>query len=80
MAKLRNSARETIARTSKVIGYRLGLYDPDPGRKTIRWVGSAVKPTRENATDLREAVMEFNRLSGPDSDVHLCAGVFPVRR
>ena len=61
--------------------YRLGLYDPlEPDSPDVQWVGHKVRGTRENLSDMRATVREYNSLAAKEPDVLLCLGIFTVGR
>lgn len=63
---------------TKVIGYRLGLYDPDPDNDAIEWLTKMEKPTARNLKDMSEAVLEYNGIAYGRGDVILNIGVFAI--
>ena len=56
--------------------YRLGIYDPDPDEKTVRFIGRQYF-ARESKL-LRDTIAEFNELAAKKRKFVLCAGVFPA--
>jgi hypothetical protein len=63
-----------------VMGYRLGLYDPDPDSSEVEWITTLKRPTRSNLAELKKTVAEYNKIASTRPDVLLSLGIFAVGR
>lgn len=63
----------------KVIGYRLGLYDPvDPDMKRVRYVGRTYKAKGRDVALLALIIDRFNHRTAGDSEFRLCLAAYPI--
>lgn len=72
------NTRNEGAKQELVVGYRLGLYDPDPKGSFVKYVGRLFGRDVHERQIMEHAINRYNRLTGGDSESHLCLGVFPV--
>lgn len=68
-----------VTEAKSLIGYRLGLYDPDPSVRGISFVGRLFRPTAHDRRIMASVIERFNLLSR-ESMATLCLGTFPVKR
>jgi hypothetical protein len=55
---------------------RLGLYDADPSRGKITFVGKRYRDTPSNRELLQDAIACYNRIAEASPEVDMCIGVF----
>jgi hypothetical protein len=64
---------------NRIRGYRLGLYDPDPGGTgEITFVGPLHGTDRRERQVMAAAIRRFNELTADDEEFSLCLAAFPV--
>lgn len=73
----KEALRETIS-LGTVRGFRLGLYDPDPDNRQVRFVGRLYKSNGRDAALIQRAIREFNRWAAGNPGFDLCAAAFPI--
>lgn len=69
------------ATATRVIGYRLGLYDPDPeSTRPIQYIGKLYKSMQEERILFSETIAEYNELAEKSKHAFLCLSVFQIER
>lgn len=59
-----------------VLGYRLGLFDPDPERREVTLLGPVFLPSERSI--IRRAIRIYNKAFELRGDGRRCLGEFPV--
>ncbi len=70
--------KATVSSRRKVVGYRLGLFDPDPDIKGVRYVGRTYKTKGRDVALVAAIIASFNQQTADDSDFRLCLAAYPV--
>ena len=65
-------------KASSIVGFQLGLFDPDPGSSKLIMLPQTFATGPRSRKQLRAIIARFNRRVRR-MDSSLCAGVFPVR-
>jgi hypothetical protein len=56
--------------------YRIGMCDPDPDNKAVRWIGA--KSHERDLPDLKQVIQKYNAEVAGRPDLMMCLGNFPV--
>jgi hypothetical protein len=58
---------------------RLGLYDPDPDKTHVRYVGRSYKASGRDMALVAAIIASFRKQTASDPSFRLCLGVFPAK-
>lgn len=73
-------SKRLAARKGQATGrLRLGLYDPDPDRATVVYVGRSYPDNEDGRQAIQQSIAKFNRMSQREGIVEICLGVFEVQ-
>jgi hypothetical protein len=61
-----------------IVGYRLGLFDADPDKPRIRYIGRVYQPNDKDRRIIRRALANFDRMAKRKRGPKMCLGVFAV--
>lgn len=71
------NTRNEGAKQGLVVGYRLGLYDADPNRGKVRYVGRVFGSSDYDRNVMQLAIEKYGQASLADRELQLCLGAFP---
>lgn len=61
-----------------ILGYRLGLYDPDPSVEGVEFVGRTFMNNSRDRAALGRIIANYNRKVADDGKDYLCLAAFPM--
>lgn len=70
--------QEPAKEVHRIVGYRMGLYDPDPGDPRIFYIGRMLGTDDYDQAVIQAAMRRFAELTDDDLDFSLCLAAFPV--
>lgn len=71
--------RKAGTENKRIVGYRLGLFDPDPDRNTVVLLADRYSDSTKDRLTMKLAVAKYSKWAATQTNPVLCMAVFPIR-
>jgi hypothetical protein len=68
-----------IQERKKIVGYRIGVYDPDPASHKVRLFKHVYSTGQYDQLVMEQVLLDVRSWAAAQSQVTLCVAAFPVR-